>query len=154
MASKPAVFLDTSAVFAGVWSAEGGARALLKLGEAGVIRLQVSPQVLAEVEGALRRKAPQLLGTLILLLAASQIEVTAAPATEDIDRCERLTGYRNDALILAAAFAARPGFFVTLDREHFLDNPALREAVPFPIGTPGDCLAWVREYLQAPNRDA
>ena len=72
MKPKPRLFLDTSALFAGIWSAEGGARMLLKLGEAGVVELLVSSQVLEEIEDVIRRKAAQLLGTLALLLDRSQ----------------------------------------------------------------------------------
>jgi predicted nucleic acid-binding protein len=75
MPDKVRVFLDTSALFAGVWSALGGARMILKLGEAGVIQLLISPHVLTEVEGALRRKAPEILDLLRLLLSRSQVEI-------------------------------------------------------------------------------
>jgi hypothetical protein len=47
--------------------------------------------------------------------------------------------------VLAAAIAAQVDYFVTLDRQHFLTNEPLRAALPFPIGTPGDCLAWHRQ---------
>ncbi len=40
------VFIDTSVLFAAVLSATGGSRLILKLGEAGVLRLVVSRQVL------------------------------------------------------------------------------------------------------------
>ena len=60
MPAKVSVFLDTSALFAGIWSATGGGRMILKLGEAGAIRLLVCPQVLDEIESALRRKAPDM----------------------------------------------------------------------------------------------
>lgn len=62
MVTRVSAFLDTSALFAGIWSAEGGARMLLKLGETGAIRLLVSSHVLDEIERALRRKAPDTLG--------------------------------------------------------------------------------------------
>jgi len=55
MADQPKVFLDTSALFAGLWSDSGGARQILKLAEAGLVTLAVSPQVLSEIENSLRR---------------------------------------------------------------------------------------------------
>ena len=75
------LFLDTSALFAGIWSAQGGARMLLKLGEAGVVQLLVSAQVLEELETVIRRKAEGLLPNLALLLDRSQVQVlqTIAP---------------------------------------------------------------------------
>jgi predicted nucleic acid-binding protein len=148
MKNRANIFLDTSALFAGIWSEAGGANMLLKLGEAGVIQLWVSPQVLTEVEGAIRRKAPERLGILALTLADSRLRTTDPPIPELIVTCEALTGYHNDALMLAAALALVPHYFVTLDRAHFLDNPGVRDAMPFPMGTPGDCLAWIRERLQ------
>jgi len=48
MPARFSVFLDTSALFAGIWSAEGGARLVLRLAEVGAIRLLVSSQVLDE----------------------------------------------------------------------------------------------------------
>jgi hypothetical protein len=55
-------------------------------------------------------------------------------------------------LIVAAAWSTNVDYFVTLDRQHILDNPALRTAVPFPIGTPGDCLNWYRAQLISPTK--
>lgn len=140
-------FLDTSALFAGVWSSEGGARMILRLGEAGAIRIAISPRVLAEVEGVLRRKAPEALGALALILDRSQGEVVPEAPSDRVNDCYALTGHAGDAEIIAAAWQAAVDYFVTLDREHFLNNAAVRGAVPFPLGTPGDFLAWYRGRL-------
>ena len=51
------VFLDTRAVFAAVFSAPGGARARLKLGESGVISVWLGPMVLQEADEVFQRKA-------------------------------------------------------------------------------------------------
>jgi len=150
MPKKVSAFLDTNALFAGVWSAEGGARMILKLGEAGAVRLLLSPQVLAEIEGALCRKAPGSLGLLALLLDRAGVEVVPSPAPEAVSQSRALTGHQGDAIVLAAAQSSGADYFVTLDRAHFLDNPALKSAVPFPIGTPGDFLAWYRERITTP----
>lgn len=120
---------------------------ILKLGEAGAIRLLVSPQVLDEIESALRRKAPDMLGLLALLLDRSGVEVVSSPIPEAVQDSQALTGHPGDAQVLAAAWAAGVDYFVTLDRKHFLDNLALRDAVPFPVGTPGDFLAWYQGQL-------
>jgi predicted nucleic acid-binding protein len=144
MPANPQVFLDASALFAAVWSSEGGARMILKLGEAGAVRLMVSSQVLDEVEGALRRKAPEALGAFALLLDRSNIEVTSLPTDEAIRECLVVTGHQGDARVLAAALNSQVDYFVTLDHQHFLDNPRLSGFAPFPIGMPGDFLAWFR----------
>lgn len=148
MKPKPRLFLDTSALFAGIWSAEGGARMLLKLGEAGVVELLVSSQVLEEIEDAIRRKAAQLLGGLALLLDRSQARVVPAAPDEIAARCRSLVPHPGDARILADAWHNRADYLVTLDKTHFLGAPGLAAQVPFPIGTPGDCLAWIRKRFE------
>lgn len=144
MIQVPDIFLDTSALFAGIWSEAGGARMLLKLGEARAIRLSVSPQVLREIEGVLRRKSPQSLGSLALLLDRSGISVVYTDCEEQLSLCKSLVDYSADATVLSAAWTAGVDYFVTLDRKDFLSNQPLQDAAPFPVGTPGDCLAWYR----------
>lgn len=68
-----------------------------------------------------------------------------APTPEAIQASQAPTGHPGDAQILAAAWATGADYFVTLDREHFLDQPDLRGAVPFPLGMPGDFLAGYRQ---------
>ena len=149
MPDNPRVFLDTSALFAGIWSASGGARMLLKLGEASAIQLLISSHVLCEVEGALRRKAPQLLDLLSLLLNRSHVQTVSAPTDDNIHKSQELTHHLGDAQVLAAAWQAGIDYLVTLDGAHFLNNTLLKEAIPFHVGTPGDFLAWYRERLRA-----
>jgi predicted nucleic acid-binding protein len=149
-APKARVFLDTSALFAGIWSGEGGARLLLKLGEAEVLHIVLSSQVLAEIDDVLRRKAPETLGQLALLLHESRIEVTPPPSPGTVARCMDLTGYAPDAEVLAGAWDAGVDFFATLDKVHFLDNAEVKDNAPFHVGTPGDCVAWIRAHLD-PN---
>ncbi|NIO71470.1 MAG: hypothetical protein GTN71_21185 [Anaerolineae bacterium] len=117
---------------------------ILKLGEAGAACLLVSSRVLDEVEGAPRRKAPEALGAFALLLDRSNIEVTSLPTDEAIRECLVVTGHRGDARELAAALNSQVDYFVALDRHYFYDNPRLSRFAPFPIGTPGDFLAWFR----------
>jgi predicted nucleic acid-binding protein len=149
MPARASAFLDTSALFAGIWSAEGGARMILKLGEADAIRLLISPQVLDEIERVLRRKAPELLGLLTLLLDRSNVVIVPTPTPETLQTSQALISHPGDARVLAAAWSAGVDYFVTLDRKHFLGNSALRDAVPFPVGTPGDFLAWYRKRVWA-----
>ena len=124
-----------------------------RLGEAEAIRLLVSSQVLDEIEGALRRKALDMLGLLALLLDRSRVEVVPSPAAQTVRHSQALTGHPGDGRVLAAAWAAGVEYLVTLDRKHFLGNPTLEGAVPFPVGTPGDFLAWYRERLVRAGRE-
>jgi hypothetical protein len=121
---------------------------ILKLGEARLLTLITSQDAIGELESALRRKAPQHLGTLAVILDRARFEITSSPDERSTNKVLKLTGHRGDARIMAAALASAPDFFVTLDREHFLDNHALIEAAPFLIGTPGDLLAWYREKIE------
>jgi hypothetical protein len=55
---RPQLFFDASALFAGVISAVGAARALLQLSEVGTVAITVSEQAIVETERTLARKAP------------------------------------------------------------------------------------------------
>jgi predicted nucleic acid-binding protein len=147
MPSELRVFLDTSVLFAAVLSETGGARLILKLGEAGVLRLLVGPRVLQEADGVLARKAPESKGLFALLLDQAGVEVGPAPNVASRDRAERIMDYAPDARILAEALAAQVNYFVTFDRRHFIDNPSILD-VPFPVGIPEEFLAWLRERLR------
>lgn len=144
MARTNRIFLDTSALFAGIWSDHGGGRLLLDLGEAGLVTLWVSSQVLDEIERTVRAKAPAALPQLALLLHRAQVQVADLPPNDLVAVCFDLTHHRNDAQVLAAAWHATSDFFVTLDKRNFLENTLLRTSIPFPMGTPGDCLHWLR----------
>ena len=146
MPANPRVFLDTSALFAGIWSPEGGARLLLKLGESGAIQLVINRQVLLEIENTLRAKAPSHIGALVLLLDHSQIEI-AAQGQSELSIAQQWVTHPGDAWVLASVLESKIDYFVTLDRKHFLNNQPLRQAAPFLLGTLGDFLIWYRSYL-------
>jgi predicted nucleic acid-binding protein len=149
MADRPKVFFDTSALFAGVWSDSGGARQILKLAEAGLVILAVSPQVLSEIEHNLRFKAPELLGKLAVLLDRVGLVLMGTAPETNYAAALRLTGHPGDGRVLADAWESGADYFVTLDHQHFLDNEDLRTAMPFPLGTPGDFLQWYRQnYIE------
>lgn len=147
MAGKAKAYLDSSALFAGIWSAEGGARMILKLGEAGIIYILISSPVLAEVERALQSKSPGSLGSLALILDRSNAQILPDPRNELIKVCGNLVNHPGDARVLASVWDVGIDFFVTLDRRHFIENQALKSEAPFLIGTPGDFLYWFRGWL-------
>lgn len=144
MPSVARIFLDTSALFAAVLSATGGARTVLKLGEAGAVKLLASRRVLAEAEGALRRKAPEAIPDLGLLLERAGLEIVPSAPRRDVGRLLDAVGHPGDAQIAADALAAGADYLVTLDKAHLLGNRRLARSVPYAIGSPGDCLAWFR----------
>lgn len=147
------VFLDTSALFAATASIVGGAYRILQMSEAQFVQVLVSPEVLQEIEGVLRRKAPANLGILAALLHRSRAEVVPVASVGIAQRSHDLIGYLADAQVLAAAWDSSVDYFVTLDRQHFLNNAELRSVMPFPIGTPGDFLAWFRERMLSEGKD-
>jgi predicted nucleic acid-binding protein len=149
MAKRPDIFLDTSALFAGVWSDSGGARQILKLAEAGVVGVCVSPQVLSEMENNLRQKAPDLLGKLAVLLDRIGLRLAETAPPTRYEAALALIGHPGDARVLADAWEFGVDYFVTLDRQHFLEKRELHVGLPFRLGTPGDFLLWYRQnYIE------
>lgn len=140
------IFLDTSAIFAAVLSATGGARALLKLGESSAIQIWVGPAVLTEADEVFRRKAPDLLPLLAALLHRARAQTGPAATAEQQALAAALVNYAPDARIVAEALACGAEYLVTHDQEHLLRNSRL-DVLACKVGTPGDCLAWVRLRL-------
>ena len=126
-------------VFAAVYSKDGGARMLFRLGEIGLVKIIIGPSVLREAEEVVRRKAPSSLPELAKLLAAADVLPGEKPKEKLLSKASKMIEYTADALILAEAWQAQPTWFVTLDRKHFLNNKAL-QGLPFLVGTPGDAI--------------
>jgi len=78
---------------------------------------------------------------------SGQLQSSAPAAEEYLNKALALTAHVADARVVAAAWGAGADFLVTLDQEHMLDVPKLRAAAPFPLGTPGDFLSWLRGRL-------
>ena len=141
------LFLDSSALVAGIISAQGAARALLLLAEAGEIHLVVSAQVIAETEGAIARKVPLALPDLRQAIRQSGLRIVRDPSPEQVAEGQHFIAHPPDVPILLAAMQAQVDYLVTLNRKHFLDDPGVAQSSGLRIGTPGDALAWVREHL-------
>ena len=120
---------------------------ILKLGESGILHLSVSTQVLTEIEGVIRRKAPRELGTLAVLLVRSNIEFISEIRKDKLTKTSRVVNHPGDAKVIASAWSSDVDYFVTLDQVHFLKNRRLRKLLPFHVGTPGDFLTWFKEKL-------
>lgn len=144
MATRIRIFLDTSAIFVGIWSGRGGSRMLLQLGEAGAVWLITSQLAIRELEGGLREKAPEALGALALVLDRADLHVAGEASDAAISAAREFVTHPADVGILAAAMDASIQYFVTLDQKHFLNNRQMARSVPFEVGTPGECLDWLR----------
>jgi predicted nucleic acid-binding protein len=124
---KPRVFLDSSALIAAIMSPSDNSvtRQMLRLGELGAIDLRISREVIRDAEAIIRRRDPQLLPLVAVMIDAANIATTLDPGERTIDDCLELTGYRPDARVLAAAVECDADLFVTFDTVHFLQNPLI-----------------------------
>lgn len=150
--NKPRLFWDSSALVSAVVSPSRNspARQLLRLGEAGVVDMRLSRQVLREVELILRKRHTALLPRLAVMLNQGNFAVTLDPDDDTISRCMAMTGYRPDARVLAAAVECDADLFITHDTKHFLQNPLIGPPdTRLRVVTPYQCLDWCREHLRA-----
>ena len=144
---SPNVFLDSSALFAGVVSADGASRALLLLAEGGLITITVSEQVVAETERALARKLPKALPAFREALRSVGLSIVGDPSQADVKKHKGIIAHQADVPIVVAAMQTEVDYLATLNRRHFIDDPDVAARSGLRIGTPGDVLAWVREDL-------
>lgn len=142
------LFLDSSALFAGIASPNGAARVLLLLGETRRVSLIVSEQVIAETERAVARKLPASLNEARQAILKSGALIQADPPVEAVTARLGWMDHAADVPILVAAMQAEADFLVTLNRKHFIDNPRVATLSGLRIGTPGDALAWIRARLE------
>jgi predicted nucleic acid-binding protein len=143
--SRPDLFLDSSALFAGVVSPRGAARALLLLAEAGLVTVIISEQMVAETERAVARKAPQALAYYREALRTTDLRIVHDPSPEEVETRKDIIAHRADVPIIVAAMRAGVDHLVTLNRRHFIDDPGVAARSGLRIGTPGDALDWMRE---------
>lgn len=147
--SKIKVFLDSSAVIAGVISSSGAARVLLVMSENGQIETFISEQVIVESERSIARKVPHALPEFRQALKDGGLKVVHNPTQKEIDKNVSLIADPDDVPILLAAMKAHVDYLATHNRKHFLDDPKVAERAGIKLGTPGDVLAWIRENLSS-----
>ncbi len=141
------IFLDSSALIAGIVSAQGAARALLLLAEDEKILISVSEQVVAEVERNIARKAPKAVPFARELILAANIRILRDPRLTEVLEHQDWINHPADVPILVAAARARVDFLATLNTKHFIADPEVSRRSGLRVGTPGDALAWVRNQL-------
>ena len=144
---RATLFLDSSALVAGIISAHGAARALLLLAELGEIAIVVSEQVIAETERAVARKVPQALPDLRQAIRQTGLRIVHDPSPNRVAAGQHYIAHPADVPVLLAAMQSKADYLVTLNRKHFLDDPQVAQGSGLRIGTPGDALAWVRSRL-------
>jgi predicted nucleic acid-binding protein len=141
------IFLDSSALVAGVLSETGAAHVLLLLGESEDILLTVSEMVIIESERAITLKSPRNIPVLRNAIVSSNLTIVRDPSSKEIEANLYLINDPTDVPILLAAIKGKVDYLATHNRKHFLDDPKVAERSGLRIGTPGDVLAWLRENL-------
>jgi len=144
---RPKVFLDTSALIAGIASSKGAARAVLQLAEIALIELIVSRQVIVEADRNIEEKLPEMLNEyrkFIELLAPVLVD---DPLQKDIAKYLTVIN-SDDAPILASAVISGADFLVTWDRRHFIGKK-IRIDSNLKIVTPGEFLKHFRKYVES-----
>jgi predicted nucleic acid-binding protein len=141
------IFLDTIVIFAAVLSESAGGRVLFRLGEVGVLQLIVGLNVLRECEEVVRRKAPASLPTLAYLLELGKVEITSRSPDEFIQQAKAIVVYEPEVCVLAEAMATEPDWFITHDKDHFL-NANLGTNFTIRIGTPEDLIQALEDESQ------
>jgi putative PIN family toxin of toxin-antitoxin system len=141
------VFLDTSALIAGIVSQAGAAREVLRLCEAGAVELLVSRQVLTEADRNLSAKLPTFVPDYRHLMRRMSPTLVEDPTHRDVTQARRVIHHK-DAPILAAAISAEVDYLITWNTKHFHTSPVMR-AVRFRITTPGEFLEEFRGWLSS-----
>jgi predicted nucleic acid-binding protein len=158
--SSPKLFLDAALIVGILFSenpSESPGYGLFKLGEAGLVDLSTSEDVLRETHGVLQ----SLLGedserVKILLaenLAMGNVALTLPPSDSTVSQCLAITNYEPDAKVLAAAIERGCEVFVTYDKKHLLKNPMLGPPhTRIVVMTGGEAKAWAIDQISVRSR--
>jgi len=143
--SQYRIFFDTSVYIAALLSPNGAAGELVRLAEAGVIRMIVSEEVIVEADRVLAEKFPELVQESRKLWQHLHPEIAPNPQASQIKPF--LTKLpKADASILCAAHLAKVSVFVTWNTRDFM-VPGVSSLVDFPIVVPADCLILFRKWI-------
>ncbi|MCS6849078.1 MAG: putative toxin-antitoxin system toxin component, PIN family [Anaerolineae bacterium] len=137
-------FVDTSVLFAAIYSPTGGSARLITDAINREIELVISEDVASELRGAIGEVYPQLLPeveTLLQLTPFIYVTITQAQRDEAVQAVVD----PDDAHIVAAAKISHARALITLDRKHLLDKPIVAEFVGMDVLTPGQAIALYRE---------
>jgi|CXWL01.1.fsa_nt_gi predicted nucleic acid-binding protein len=139
------VFIDTSALIAGILSPTGAAHEVLRLCESGVVKAVMSRQVLVEADRNLSEKFSVLLSEYRLFLKQLSPLIVDDPSRASVDQARKIIRH-NDAPILAAAIEEGVDYLVTWNTRHF-QKKSVRDHAQLPILTPGEFLEEFRRVL-------
>ena len=145
--TKPLVFFDADALFAGAVSSTGAAHLLLRLSEFSLLRGVTSQQATTEAGRNLEDKLPGYVPNFRALVEAA-IEVYPDPTPDDLAPYAREADFK-DVPILAAACLHGSDYLVTFNVRHYWPRQGGIEVV-----SPGDLLARIRRQLADLARSA
>jgi len=140
------IFFDTSVYIAALLSSEGAARELIRLAEAGVIRMVVSEEVVTETDRVLAKKFPELVQENRKLWKELFPEMSPN-ATDDQLKPFSHQLAKGDASILCSAHLAKVSAFVTWNTRDFMVH-GVKFLVDFPIVVPADGLKLFRKWIE------
>jgi predicted nucleic acid-binding protein len=145
----PKVFLDANILFAAAYSARGGSRKIIRKGIASELIIVVSSTVLEEAIRNLEQKAPTAVESFMRFVGALNPQITEEPSKKEMGEVSQ---YLNpeDAIVLAAAIKAGVGYFVTLDKKHFLKDPQVEKKARLKILSPRQFLKENRPVAICP----
>ena len=133
MPKRLRVFVDTSALLAGLNSPTGAAGTILAACFSHDLIPVISPQVIEEAERNIPFKFPLLADAWASFLLIPP-EVTSSPSLQEIRKARKILP-TSDAPILASAIRAKPDALVTWNTKDFLRQSVV-ENVSFPILIP------------------
>lgn len=142
MPRKLRVFLDTSALLAGLNSPTGAAGIILAACFTKDLTPIISSQIIEEAERNIPFKFPKLNSAWQSFLLIPPI-IAPDPSLKDINQAHNILA-TSDAPILASALKVKPDVLITWDIKDFL-REEVKRAVPFPILLPGE---FVKIYLK------
>lgn len=148
MNDKPAlrkIFIDANILIAGANSRSGASRAVLLMGEIGLVQLVVSHQALVEAERNIRKKLPKALPNFVEQMTYLQLEVVSDPPNEISAQWEPIIEDK-DAPILAAAILANVERLITLNTKDFTAEVARQTGLL--IQTPAQFIQEMRFVIQ------
>ena len=140
------VFLDTSALIAGIASSKGAAREVLRLAEIGLIEIFVSRQVIVEADRNMEAKLPEMLNEYRAFIENLSPVLVDDPHPREIRKYLSIIN-SDDAPILAAAVSSGVNYLVTWDTKHFIKKKIQLDS-DLKIVTPGEFLRYFREYVE------
>ena len=120
------VFLDSSVLYAAVFSATGPARRLILKGLEGSVALVISDLVLEETKRNLAKNAPFALPS-FTIIADIFSHFIINPTTADVRKAAQIV-HLKDAPIVAGAATAKADYLATHDVKHLLSHTQAIEA--------------------------